>query len=113
MTNEEYQLATAEFAVYPSEKFLPYLVLGLASEAGEVAGKLKKVLCGDYGDGSDDARMDAAISALHDEVGDCLWYISQWCNECEISMSDLMERNITKLRDRAERNVIKGSGDER
>ena len=38
----DYQVWTRTTAIYPKEKALDYLGLGLCSEAGEVAGKLKK-----------------------------------------------------------------------
>ena len=47
MQASEYQEKTKLFAVYPELQSLEYLGLGLASEAGEVAGKIKKWLRGD------------------------------------------------------------------
>ena len=41
-TFNDYQEATLETAKYPPNKALEYLSLGIASEAGEVAGKMKK-----------------------------------------------------------------------
>lgn len=51
MNLNDYQLFTRTTAVYPGAnehgfQEMNYLVLGLASEAGEVAGKLKKVIRG-------------------------------------------------------------------
>lgn len=48
---------------------LEYCVLGLVSEAGEVAGVVKKWLRGDY----DEATMRAKML---DELGDVLWYVA-------------------------------------
>ena len=39
-----YQLRTSQTAIYPSDKALEYLALGLVSEAGEVAGKVKRII---------------------------------------------------------------------
>lgn len=44
MQLEAYQTATRETAIYPKEQALVYLTLGLTSEAGEVAGKVKKII---------------------------------------------------------------------
>ena len=42
-----------------------------------------------------------------------LWNISQLCNHYGWKLSDVMRENIDKLRDRAKRGVIHGSGDNR
>lgn len=39
--------------------------------------------------------------------------INYWCDELNVTIEEVMEINITKLRDRQARNVIKGSGDKR
>ena len=39
---DQYQDFTDETAIYPEDKGLEYTALGLASEAGEFAGKVKK-----------------------------------------------------------------------
>ena len=44
ITATEYQRKAAETAIFPKEKALEYLALGLTSEAGEVAGKVKKII---------------------------------------------------------------------
>lgn len=111
MTNEEYQLRTKATAIYPTdnpESVLAYLVLGVASEAGEVAGKLKKQLRGDFKD-----KWKEFSEQLDAEMGDVLWYISQYCNESGTTISTLMEMNIKKLEGRAVRKTLRGDGDER
>ena len=42
MKLNDYQVFTRTTAIYPKDKADVYLALGLASESGEVAGKLKK-----------------------------------------------------------------------
>ena len=109
-----YQEATKETAVYPQEPTdtaLSYLSLGLASEAGEVAGKVKKWLRGDYNEmpnGADHSTRD-----IKAEMGDVFWYLSELCNHLKLDMQDVMEDNIRKLRYRAASNTIKGDGDVR
>jgi len=90
--------------MYPLDAALPYLSLGLSSEAGEVAGKYKKVIRGDK-------ALDAA--AMADEVADCLWYIDRLAVHLGYSLEELMQMNMDKLNSRKERGVIKGDGDER
>ena len=44
ITATEYQRRAAETAIYPDNKALEYLTLGLAGEAGEIANKAKKLI---------------------------------------------------------------------
>ena len=73
MQASEYQEATKQFAIYPEHLALEYLTLGLVSEAGEVAGKVKKFIR----DKTDVAHLAVELSA---ELGDVCWYLSQLCN---------------------------------
>lgn len=104
----EYQEKIREFAVYPSANTgsfpeMNYLVLGLSSEAGEVAGKLKKLIR--------DNHMDEHSFML--EVGDCLWYIAMICNTMGLTLQELAEANYDKLYERKKSGTLKGSGDVR
>jgi hypothetical protein len=42
-----------------------------------------------------------------------LWYVAAMCSEAGLSMGEVAEHNIAKLRDRQVRSVLHGSGDER
>lgn len=108
MQADEYQEYAAKTAMYPKGQALEYLILGLASEAGELAGKLKKAIRDNDGIISDDIA-----EAIIDEGGDCQWYIAMIAMEMGYTLSHLMDRNIEKLGSRAERGVIGGSGDYR
>ena len=99
----DYQRAAASTAIYKQEHAVIYPALGLAAEAGEVANKVKKILR----DGNFDRK------AIADEVGDCLWYIAALCRDLNIDMQDIANKNINKLKDRQERGVLSGSGDNR
>lgn len=114
MDNKTYQKATKEFAIYPKDWEMEYLVLGLASEAGEVAGKLKKLIRGDY---TEDAlsthNLEKYNADLKAELGDCLWYISEICSTIGVQLGDVMADNIAKLTARKEAATIKGNGDDR
>lgn len=122
MDASTYQEATKQFAVYPPSFALEYLCLGLASEAGEVAGKMSKLIRGDYtefGDEEKDGRVPVRINLDEFkehavlELGDVLWMVSEICNVLEVSMEEVMQANIDKLTARLDRDTIKGSGDDR
>ncbi len=85
-----------------------YPTLGLANEAGEVAGKVKKIFRDRGG-----VITDADREALALELGDVLWYLSELCTRLGISLEDVAARNIAKLTDRAARGVLHGDGDSR
>lgn len=100
---DAYQDFTDETAIYPEEKGLEYTALGLASEAGEFAGKVKKWI-------RDGKKDDDALVA---ELGDVLWYVAQAAAAMDVHLSDVAKMNVDKLKSRKERNVLGGSGDDR
>lgn len=108
MLFRDYQNAATKFAVYPKDKLCTYAILGLTSEAGEVAGVVKKVIR-DKGGLMDD--IDKV--AIRKELGDVLWYVSAICTDYGIDLGTVAYDNIVKLQDRAERDQLKGSGDNR
>ncbi len=109
MNFSDYQKKSRATAQYPSIGHpVIYPVLGLANEAGEVAGKIKKVFRDRDGEISAETR-----SALQAELGDVLWYLAQVCTELDISMDDAAESNLAKLLDRQARGQIRGDGDNR
>lgn len=108
MNIDDYQMFASTTAVYPKETALTYTVLGMASEAGEVAGKLKKALRDDDGIITPERRMQ-----LLSEVGDVLWYVAMVAMELNCTLSDVAVMNLDKLGDRDARGVIGGDGDTR
>ena len=108
MDFDEYQRKAAATAIYPTEVGVVYTALGLASEAGEVAGKVKKVLRDENGD----FDLQAAYR-IADEMGDVLWYMAQLATELGVPLASIASGNIAKLASRSERGVLGGSGDER
>lgn len=82
-----------------------YPALGLAGEAGEAVEKIKKMVR--------DGRTEHLERALVAELGDVLWYVANIAREFEWDLSDIMEYNLEKLKDRMARGVIGGSGDAR
>ena len=103
-----YQFRSKQTAVYPQDKALEYLALGLVSEAGEVAGKVKKLIR-DHGSQLTDEQSEM----LQAEIGDVLWYISELCTTLKVNMATVARNNIEKLTKRKESNTIHGSGDNR
>ncbi len=85
-----------------------YPTLGLVNEAGEVAGKIKKI----FRD-KDGVVSDADRDALKAELGDVLWYLTQICTNLDLSLEEVAEANLDKLFSRLERGVIQGDGDHR
>jgi NTP pyrophosphatase (non-canonical NTP hydrolase) len=109
MNFSDYQTKSRATAKYPVIGHgVIYPVLGLTNEAGEVAGKIKKVFRDKDGIINEEQR-----EALKAELGDVLWYISQVCTELDISLDEVAEANLTKLIDRQARGKIQGDGDNR
>ena len=108
MTFDAFQQEAMATAIYADELRLIYPALGLAGETGEVLEKIKKVYRDDNGQVSDEKRL-----AISHELGDVLWYVAAVCRDLDISMSDCSKLVIQKLRSRAARGTLKGSGDER
>ena len=108
MQLNDYLDATNQVAIYPeagtgSDLELYYLSLGLTSEAGEVAGKIKKLIR--------DGKLD--IGNLAYELGDCFWYLARLCDAIGYEPEDVLTININKLLKRKESNTLSGNGDNR
>lgn len=109
MDFSDYQVKSRKTAKYPSIGHpVIYPTLGLTNEAGEVAGKIKKIFRDKGG-----VIAESDKEALTGELGDVLWYLAQVCTELDISLDEVAEHNIIKLYDRLERGKIGGSGDNR
>ncbi|MEM8951519.1 MAG: nucleoside triphosphate pyrophosphohydrolase family protein [Pseudomonadota bacterium] len=108
MDFNSYQNAARKTALYADAYRVTYPALGLASEAGEVAGKVKKVLRDRGGDFGEDQ-----IAAIRDELGDVLWYVATLAADLGIDMDEIASGNIEKLRSRLERGALQGDGDKR
>lgn len=109
----DYQIATRDTAIYPeaqegSFNALAYVTLGLSNEAGEVAGKVKKIWRDNEGEIGHEAQE--AIAA---ELGDVLWYLARVADELGVDFESVAAANLAKLNSRRERGVIGGSGDDR
>ncbi|WP_114311544.1 nucleoside triphosphate pyrophosphohydrolase family protein [Thermus caldifontis] len=108
MTLNEYQQEAKKTALYPEAYRILYPTLGLVGEAGELANKVKKVLRDHGGTLGPAARED-----LLAELGDVLWYVAQLATDLGVSLEEVAQGNLAKLRSRLERGKIGGSGDNR
>lgn len=94
--------------VIPMDHPIVYPTLGLVNEAGELAGKIKKI----FRD-RDGVISEADRQALKGELGDILWYLAQVATELDLSLEEVAEHNLNKLFSRLERGKIRGDGDNR
>ena len=109
ITPDLYENYASQTAIFPKEKALEYLALGLTSEAGEVAGKVKKLIR----DGSDVEGLEIKKLAIASEIGDVLWYCAMMAKEVGVSLDEIMKENLKKLHGRKVRGTLHGSGDNR
>ena len=109
ITPDKYENLAGQTAIFPKEKALEYLALGMTSEAGEVAGKVKKLIR----DGEDMEGFEMKKLAIASEIGDVIWYCAMMAKEVGVPLNDIMKENLKKLHGRKERGTLSGSGDER
>lgn len=69
LTWGEYVEWTDTTAIYPADRAAEYCALGLLSELGEVAGKLKKRIR--------DGEASVPVEAILAELGDACWYLAR------------------------------------
>jgi NTP pyrophosphatase (non-canonical NTP hydrolase) len=104
---EQFVESTQQFSKH-GDNANNYLIAGITSEVGEIAGVWKRTLRGDYN------THDFIFQArLLDELGDVLWYITSLSLENGSTLEDLIGRNMAKLSARLANNTIKGEGDDR
>lgn len=111
MDFSEYQKESRKTAIYPSKDLasvFSYLALGLCGESGEVAEKIKKLLRDKNGEMTPEDKEAIAL-----ELGDVLWYITQFAHEIEKDLETIAQLNIVKLHSRLKRDALHGSGDHR
>ncbi len=127
MTLNEYQQQAMTTCLPESENF-SYMMLNLAAEVGEIAGKVAKMIRkgqvkfapdGDlkmFFQGDTEAETSDALARekeLQKEAGDVLWQLSGLCSVMGWELDDIARQNLQKLADRQQRHVIDGSGDNR
>ena len=97
---------TAQYPDLGSNNIYP--TLGLVGEAGEVAEKVKKVIRDKKGVFDEESKI-----GIKKELGDVLWYLSNLCSEFNFSFEEVALLNLEKLKLRAAKGNISGSGDDR
>lgn len=131
MELNEYQ-KQAMTTCMPSCSNIPYMLINLQGEVGELSSKIAKAIR------KGQLRLDAVRStegavlhhqadwrlassqerqeltdALTGELGDVLWQLSGLCSVLGISLDDIAQTNLHKLASRQQRGVIDGNGDNR
>ena len=109
MDFKTYQKIARETALYPNlgSNYI-YPTLGLVGEAGEVAEKVKKIIRDKKGIFDEESKK-----AIKKELGDVLWYLANLCTEFDFKLEDVALQNLEKLKLRAAKGNISGSGDDR
>jgi NTP pyrophosphatase (non-canonical NTP hydrolase) len=117
-----YQRQAKKTAVYPKFAKILYPGIGLVNESGELLGKIKKLIRGDYVAAPEQyTTTDYALKhiptnvrdAIIDELGDVLWYVANLASDLGVSLEEVANRNLAKLEKRSKENTIKGDGDYR
>lgn len=108
MQLNEYGTEAMRTAIFPIDKGLDYLVNGLTSEAGELAGHYAKAIRDENGHISGERRM-----LMLKEAGDCLWMLAGLARELGSNLEAVGQMNLNKLADRKKRGALTGSGDNR
>ncbi|MBW7885374.1 MAG: nucleoside triphosphate pyrophosphohydrolase family protein [Caldilineaceae bacterium] len=106
--NDYQRQSRRTWSLIHTDHAIVYPTLGLVNEAGEVAGKIKKIFRDKNGNISAADR-----EALKHELGDVLWYLAQIATELDLSLEEVASANLSKLFDRLARGQIRGDGDER
>lgn len=93
LTLDEYQKLAARTAGAggDGDRRLIISALGMAGEAGEFANIVKKMTAHGH---------HITPEELADELGDVLWYIAEAATSCGLSLGDLAQQNVAKLRAR-------------
>ena len=106
ITASMYQSSAKETAIFPKDRALEYLTLGLVGESGEIANKIKKII-------RDKIPSANWKTDLPNEIGDVLWYCAMLADYLDADLGAIMENNLEKLQSRKKRGVLGGSGDNR
>ena len=104
------QAASATDITFPHSNSLFYLALGANGECGEISDHIKKSI---RDDGLFSVVTPKRRELILKEIGDTMWYLNKMARVLGSSLAEVAQMNIDKLRSRATRNKLRGSGDER
>ena len=103
MECDKYQLATARTRSDNEDTELGTLVLalGLMTEAAEAAEMVKKCI---------EQGRPLLRTALAKELGDTFWYLARLADRYGLSLDDIAQGNLDKLKARYPDGFVKGGG---
>lgn len=84
-----------DFPERPASNLATMMLLGLAEEAGEVAGLGKRLIRGYEKD-----LVRATPEEFESEIGDVLWYVAGLCNCLDLDLESIWAKNREKLEER-------------
>ena len=102
---DDYQTKAMKFRLPTANA--TYALLNLAGEVGEVTSLAAKFIR----DG--DQYPEDFRKSMKKELGDIMWMVAAVAADNGLLMSDVCRGNMDKLQSRKDRDVIKGSGNER
>ena len=72
------------------EKQIMVWGLGVAGEAGDLAGCIKKTV----------GHKNDQITGIRENLGDTMWYIAEICNFYHWDLNEILSENVSKLKKR-------------
>jgi NTP pyrophosphatase (non-canonical NTP hydrolase) len=99
----EYQEQAKQFRTETADHW--YAIINLPGEVGELCSLIAK--------GIRDGFKEDYLTNVKKELGDVLWHIAAIADDHQLNLQDIADGNIAKLQSRKDRDVIKGSGDNR
>ena len=88
-----YRIQELEGQGFPSERLLTAAV-GMSAEAGEFTEIVKKIVF------QGKPVNEENLFHMKRELGDIMWYVAQACMGLNISLDDIIEMNVDKLKSR-------------
>lgn len=93
MEFDEYQRRAEETNVHATNDPISFLLHGMVGEVGVLTADYKKHL-------RDKSSYELLRARACEELGDLLWYTSMLATTLDLSLSEIVERNIAKVQDR-------------
>jgi len=106
ITIDDYQRFTRRTFVVHKDNAEVYLIAGIASESGEVAGQYAKYKRGDF-------SREEYIKRVEKELGDVLYMVARYADFLGVDIRDILQSNVNKLTCRLDSGKIRGDGDDR